>query len=97
MSIKCSICKFAQFPNTYTNRGGKIECWSCIDKNNSKEVVDAIIKGHEIAQRHGQPDEYKERMKHDSTYLYHEANNDDYVGNAEQRAYQAQMDAGWEY
>jgi hypothetical protein len=44
-----------------------------------------------------QMDEYKERMKHDSNYMYHEAHNDDYVGSSESRAYQAQMDAGWEY
>tara|TARA_R100000329_G_scaffold116809_1_gene96139 strand:- start:155 stop:397 length:243 start_codon:yes stop_codon:yes gene_type:complete len=44
-----------------------------------------------------QEDEYRERMKHDSSYMYHEAHNDDYVGNSEQRAYQAQQDAGWEY
>jgi len=44
-----------------------------------------------------QQDEYRERMRHDSNYMYHEAHNDDYVGNSEQRAYQAQQDAGWEY
>jgi len=88
--VICNICKCLLFAvGQYAVRGTTIECWSCIDKNNSSETVDAIIKGQLMEQRFAEPDEYD--------YPFHDDNYQEYHGNAEQRVYQAEMDAGYEY
>ena len=89
----CNICKcLLTRIGQYAVRGTTIECWSCIDKNNSSETVDAIIKGHLMEQRFAEPEEYGYHRFHHEEDDYQE-----YQGNAEQRTYQAEMDAGYEY
>jgi hypothetical protein len=41
--------------------------------------------------------EYKERMKHDGSYMYHEAHESLSWGNSEQRAFQEMIDRGDEW